>query len=86
VEVRSSADNPSAFDAEIVTLLPRDAIQAIDTPEFYSGEAVDIEYEEDELVIGVVFDDEARAYSIDLLSQHEIVNDTVRGHPIAVTW
>ena len=86
VELTPSADNPSAFDAEIVTLLPKDAIPAIDTPGFYSGEAADVEYEEDELVIGVVFDNEARAYSIDLLSQHEIVNDMVRGHPIAVTW
>jgi hypothetical protein len=79
-------DKPSSFEHELVTLLPKDAIPAIDDPEFYSREKANLEYEDDELVIGVIFDDEARAYSIDLLSQHEIVNDTVRGRPIAVTW
>ena len=29
---------------------------------------------------------DARAYSVPLLSRHEIVNDVVGGKPIAVTW
>ena len=70
----------------IVTLLPRDAIPAIDEPQFLTADQADREYEPDEEVIGVVFDGQARAYSIPLLSKHEIVNDTVSGHPIAVTW
>lgn len=70
----------------IVTLLPRDAIPAIDDPQFLTADQADREYEPDEEVIGVVFDGQARAYSIPLLSRHEIVNDTVSGHPIAVTW
>ena len=86
LETSSAPDSAADFEQEIVTLLPKDAIPAIDDPQFYSGEAAGQEYAGDELVIGVVFDGEARAYSIDLLSQHEIVNDTVRGHPIAVTW
>ena len=40
----------------------------------------------DELVIGVEIDGDARAYSIPYLSGHEIVNDTVAGRKIAVTW
>jgi hypothetical protein len=70
----------------IITLLPRDAIPAIDNPQFLNADQADQEYEPDEEVIGVVFDGQARAYSIPLLSRHEIVNDTVSGHPIAVTW
>ena len=81
-----SANSASPSEYEIVTLLPKDTIRSIDDPQFYSSTAADFEYEADELVLGVVFDGESRAYSIDLLSQHEIVNDTVRGHPIAVTW
>jgi hypothetical protein len=73
-------------DYEIVTLLPFDAIPSIDEPRFYDAQEADQEYEDHELVIGVVVDGEARAYPIDLLSQHEIVNDTIGGHPIAVTW
>jgi hypothetical protein len=71
---------------EIVTLLPKDAIPYIDRPRFYSVSEADAEYEPDEIVIGVEFDGEARAYSVGLLSSHEIVNDTVAGRPIAVTW
>ena len=71
---------------EIVTLLPRDAIQAIFKPEFQTAGEADIEYEPDEPVMGVVFEGEARAYSISHLSLHEVVNDEVSGRPIAVTW
>lgn len=70
----------------IVTLLPKDAIPAIFDPSFVSGEEADLQYEPDELVIGVEFDGNARAYSIPMLSSHEIVNDTVGGRKIAVTW
>ncbi len=71
---------------EIVTLLPRDAIPAIDDPQFYPAAEADAEYAPDELVLGVSLDGESRAYSTSLLDRHEIVNDTVGGRKIAVTW
>jgi hypothetical protein len=75
------------YDAlEIVTLLPQDGIPAIDEPQFLSAEEADSEYAPDELVIGVNYEGDARAYSIPFLSGHEIVNDTVGGKKIAVTW
>ena len=73
-------------DLEMVTLLPRDAIPAIDNPRFLSAADADEFYDPDELVIGVEFNDDARAYSVPFLSGHEIVNDTVGGVKIAVTW
>lgn len=76
----------SDADYELVTLLPRDAIPAIDDPQFLSASDADEVYDPDELIIGVAFDGNARAYSIPLLSNHEIVNDTVGGVKIAVTW
>lgn len=81
---RFSADKYAEY--EIVTLLPRDAIPAIDNPNFVSAEDADSAYDDDELVIGVAFNGDARAYSVPLLSSHEIVNDTVGGEKIAVTW
>ena len=42
--------------------------------------------EPSERVIGVSVNGEHRAYSLNLLSRHEIVNDIVGGKPIAVTW
>ena len=71
---------------QIVTLLPPDAIPAIDDPEFYAVAEADTEYAPEELILGVELDGEARAYSVSLLSRHEIVNDTLAGHPIAITW
>lgn len=86
----TSAIAPDSAAAErtldIVTLLPRDAIPAIDRPRFYSTAEADAEYAPDELVLGVSLGGESRAYSTALLSSHEIVNDTVGGRKIAVTW
>ncbi len=74
-------------DLDIVTLLPFDAIPAINDPTFFETvEDADRAYGEDELILGVEIDGDARAYSVPLLSSHEIVNDIVGGHPIAVTW
>lgn len=78
------ADQPLEYD--IVTLLPKDAIPSIDRPRFYNTQEADAEYEPDEIVIGVEFNGDARAYAVGLLSSHEIVNDHVGGRPIAVTW
>jgi hypothetical protein len=78
---------PTATDEyRLVTVLPRDAIAAIDDPQFYNVLGADLEYGDQELVMGVVFGREARAYSVDVLAQREIVNDTVAGQPIAVTY
>ncbi len=73
-------------DYNIVTVLPRDAIAAIDDPKFVSALEANERYAEDELVLGVEFNGDARAYSIPMLSSVEIVNDTVGGVKIAVTW
>jgi hypothetical protein len=73
-------------ELEIITLLPRDAIPAIDNPNFLTVEEADELYDPDELVIGVEFNGDARAYSIPYLSGHEIVNDTVGGVALSVTW
>lgn len=71
---------------EIVTLLPPDAIPALSFPAFYKAERANREYLPDEMVIGVEFNGDAKAYPVELLSRHEIVNDTVGGIHLAVTW
>lgn len=84
--VPSAATTDSGREYRIVTLLPPDAIPAIDDPQFYGVSEADEEYHPLEPVLGVEFDGEARAYSISLLSGHEIVNDRLAGRPISVTW
>lgn len=73
-------------DLEIITLLPPDAIPAINNPQFLTADEADEFYDPQELVMGVSFNGDARAYSAPFLSGHEIVNDTVGGVKIAVTW
>lgn len=65
--------------------LPRDAIPAIDNPVFVPADRADF-VAQDEPVIGVVLDGQARAYPTWLLNGHEIVNDRIGQHTIAVTW
>ena len=78
---------PPKRDFDVITLLPPDAIPAISNPGFYASlEASDESYGDDDLVLGIEIDGDARAYSVPLLSRHEIVNDVVGGKPVAVTW
>jgi hypothetical protein len=71
---------------DIVTLLGFDAIPSIQEPRFVDQNTANETYDPDELVLGVEINGDARAYSVPLLSRHEIVNDVVGGKPIAVTW
>ena len=71
-------------EREIVTVLPKDRIRAIDRPLLVPATRAVID--DDDWVIGVEINGEARAYSTNILNHHEIVNDTIGGKRIAVTW
>ena len=71
---------------DIITVLGYDAIPAILNPEIVSAEEASARMAPSEQVIGLSINGEHRAYSIPMLSRHEIVNDTVGGKPVAVTW
>ncbi len=73
-------------DLQIVTLLRKDAIPAILEPEFLTIAEADGQMTEDELVLGISIEGDSRAYSVNMLSRHEIANDVVGGVPVAVTW
>lgn len=81
-----AASLPVERTLEIVTLLPPDAIPAIDKPRVYTASEADKEYAPNERVLGISIGSASRAYSTGLLSSHEIVNDVVGGRKIAVTW
>ncbi len=73
-------------DLKIITILGRDGIPAILDP-IYAGRAAGfVQMDPLERVMGVSINGESRAYPLNLLSRHEIVNDTVGGKAIAVTW
>ncbi len=71
---------------DVYEVLPVGAIPAIDQPTFLKGEAADAQMQPGELVLAVVVDGEARAYSLWQLDAHEIVNDQIAGTAIAATW
>ena len=71
---------------DVITVLGYDAIPAILNPEIVSAEEAGERMAPSEQVIGLSINGDHRAYSIPMLSQHEIVNDTVGGKPVAVTW
>jgi hypothetical protein len=76
----------AAPEDEIRTLLPKDGIPSIDNPKFATAKEAGKFMQPDEMVIGVNIGGDRRAYSVPLLSSHEIVNDVVGGRKIAVTW
>lgn len=64
---------------------PPDGIPPIDEPTFLR--AGDIDFLEDtEPVLALTVGDESRAYPVQILIWHEIVNDTVDGVPVTVTY
>ena len=71
---------------EIITLLGFDAISAILSPDFITVDEAERWMEPDEQVLGLSINGDNRAYSVRMLSRHEIVNDVVGGVPVAVTW
>ena len=71
---------------ELVTLLGFDGIPAILDPEFVSAEEAERWMDPDEQVLGLSINGESRAYSVRMLSRHEIVNDVVGGEAVVVTW
>jgi len=71
---------------EMVTLLGFDAIPAILDPVFLTPEEAEPQMDPDEQVLGLSINGEHRAYLVNMLSRHEIVNDEVGGSPAAMTW
>lgn len=65
----------------------KDCIPSIDDPKFVSVEEAESAYLNDEdWVIGLYRNGEARAYPLKILNWHEIVNDTVGGEAIAISF
>src|SRR3546814_872206 len=63
----------------------RDCIPAIENPKFVSAEQADF-LADDDIVLAISVDGVHRAYPTAILSRHEIVNDTIAGQPIAITY
>ncbi len=65
-------------------ILPRGRIAAVFEPRFVP--AAEAEISDDAWVLGVVIDGQARAYSLNLLNRHEVVNDQIGEQKFAAVW
>jgi len=77
---KTSSELPEGFQQ----LLDRGSLASIDDPVFVSAEEARIP--PDAWVLGIVIGGDARAYSLNLLNNHEVVNDDFGDQSIAAVW
>lgn len=65
---------------------PKDGIPSIDSPEFVTMQAADEWLGNKEAVLVLRLQGQVRVYPLQILMWHEIVNDSVDGVPVAVTY
>ncbi len=79
--------DPLVDTAEIISGgPPPDGIPPIDEPAFVDIATADGYLEPDEPVVALEIDGDARAYPVQVLIWHEIVNDEVGGVPVSITY
>jgi uncharacterized protein DUF3179 len=64
----------------------RDEIAALVHPRFLGVDEVGQQLKDSDRVLGVVLNGEAKAYPVRILNWHELVNDSIGGRPILVSW
>ena len=79
----SNAQEEELFD-NFKQLLLRGQIPAIFEPEYVPATEADID--DDSWVFGIVIENQPRAYSLNLLNHHEVVNDNIGESNFAVVW
>lgn len=65
---------------------PPDGIPSIDSPKFISAADGDHFLADSDKVVGLNINGDVRAYPLQILVWHEIVNDNIGGFPVAVTY
>lgn len=81
----ANAQPPADPPPEGVTqLIPRGVLAAVNDPVFVS--AAEAGLPDDAWILGVEIDGDARAYSLNLLNHHEVVNDRIGERHFAAVW
>src|SRR5258708_39162940 len=87
VEFKTNFNKPCVHYSEILSGgPPRDGIPALNSPKFVDVSTADAWLKPNEPVIFFQVGNDARAYPIQIFIWHEIVNGTVGGVPVAVTF
>jgi len=72
--------------SEIQIVLPKGSFPTLDFPKFIGKEAGLKSFFLKEPVIAIAIDGKAKAYSLNILTMHEISNDTLSGVPVLITY
>lgn len=81
---RPAARSPDTPPPGVEQILPRGGIPAVFEPRFVV--AAQASLPDDAWVLGVVVEGQAKAYSLNLLNRHEVVNDHSGGTAFAAVW
>jgi hypothetical protein len=65
---------------------PKDGIPSIDNPQFVSVAEADQWIQDNELVLAIIYKGVKRVYPLQIMVWHEIVNDTIAGDPLLITY
>jgi hypothetical protein len=79
-----AAPGDDGLPPDFQQIIPRGRIASVDTPRFVP--ASEAELPPEAWVLGLVVDGQARAYSLNLLNRHEIVNDAIGEKTFAAVW
>ena len=75
-----------AYDEIMTGGPPKDGIPSIDHPQFETVAGADAWLDDREPVQVVNINDDVRAYPVQVMVWHELVNDTVGGEPVVITF
>lgn len=64
----------------------KDGIPSIDSPRFVTVAEADEWIADNELVLAMIYKGVKRVYPLQIMVWHEIVNDTIAGDPILITY
>ena len=65
---------------------PKDGIPSIDNPKFVTVAEADQWIQDNELVITIIHNWIKRVYPLQIMVWHEIVNETIGGDPLLITY
>ncbi len=65
---------------------PKDGIPSIDNPKYISVNKADKDIQDNELILGIDYKGVERAYPLQIMVWHEIVNDIIAGDPVLITY
>ncbi len=65
---------------------PKDGIPSIDNPQFVSVAEADEWIQDNELVLAIIYKGVKKVYPLQIMVWHEIVNDTIAGDPLLITY